>query len=427
MSALKVFEAAPDATGFDNSKPVSLHNMIPAPHDSPALISRQQRLYDQNAMVFIITRNKNDNTVCYRAKFSSPGVFDKEQPIEAYWMDFVKYKDPEMSEEKCKSDLIWIEKKMAYGISATPTSTPNRFKLHLVALPSRDVFLTVDKDGRPRAETEYKGKTVYLLRIYVEAKENLIGVPTVKWVNVHCLDPETGREFHIRLCIRVESAAEIVRVDSRAPRYYEGYCFLPMIMEGDGGRVNDDRPKAGPLLDSPSGMTTRSSSPAIPRAGYRVVEVSGRPFAIEMSWLRPYEASKLYRTLAEQEGGVAEIVSDTVLFGIVVEWLRTGVVELPPEVREEDVEAEFDFLGLPYPSSTSVCRETLDLETMRYALKDMVHRAVDDADDYCKENHEVDSELVVLVIVREVVERAVTTFHWVGISMADLPKRLWEV
>ncbi|KAF4669430.1 hypothetical protein FOZ61_004193 [Perkinsus olseni] len=200
-----------------------------------------------------------------------------------------------------------------------------------------------------------------------------------------------------------------------------------MIMEGDAGRVNDDRPKTGPLLDSPSGMTTRSSSPAMPRAGYRVVEVSGRPFAIEMSWLRPYEASKLYRTLAEQEGGVAEIVSDTVLFGIVVEWLRTGVVELPPEVREEDVEAEFDFLGLPYPSSTSVCRETLDLETMRYALKDMVHRAVDDADDYCKENHEVDSELVVLVIVREVVERAVTTSHWVGISMADLPKRLWEV
>lgn len=29
MSALKVFEAAPDATGFDNSKRVSLHNMIP--------------------------------------------------------------------------------------------------------------------------------------------------------------------------------------------------------------------------------------------------------------------------------------------------------------------------------------------------------------------------------------------------------------
>ncbi|EER19959.1 conserved hypothetical protein [Perkinsus marinus ATCC 50983] len=113
---------------------------------------------------------------------------------QAYWMDFVKYKEPEMSEAKCRSDLIWLEKKMAYGISAAPTNTPNRYKLHLVALPSREVFLTVDKEGRPRAETTYKGKRVYLLRIYVEAKENLIGVPTVKWVNVHCLDPETGRE-----------------------------------------------------------------------------------------------------------------------------------------------------------------------------------------------------------------------------------------
>ncbi|EER12188.1 hypothetical protein Pmar_PMAR016588 [Perkinsus marinus ATCC 50983] len=89
MSALKVFEAAPDATGFDNSKRVSLHNMIPAPHDSPKLISRQEKLYDQDAMAFIITRNKNDNTVCYRAKFSRPGVLDKGEPIEAYWMDFV--------------------------------------------------------------------------------------------------------------------------------------------------------------------------------------------------------------------------------------------------------------------------------------------------------------------------------------------------
>lgn len=35
---------------------------------------------------------------------------------------------------------------------------------------------------------------VWYVRIYVEAKENLIGVPTVKWVNVHCLDPESGRE-----------------------------------------------------------------------------------------------------------------------------------------------------------------------------------------------------------------------------------------
>ncbi|KAF4677131.1 hypothetical protein FOL47_003319 [Perkinsus chesapeaki] len=388
MSVLKVFEPAPDATGFDPSKPVSLHNMIPAPHDSPALISRQQKLYDQEAMVFIITRNKNDNTVCYRAKFSSPGVLNKDEPIEAYWMDFVKYKDPEMNEQKCRSDLIWIEKKMAYGISATPTDKANRYKLHLVALPSRDVYLVVDKDGRPRAETEYKGKTVYLLRIYVEAKENMIGVPTVRWVNVHCLDPETGREF-----------------------------FYMAI-----GR-----------LHHPSGMTTRSSSPAVPRGGYRVVEVSGRPFAIEASWLRPYESSKLYDTIFNQpadESGVVDIVSDTVLFGIVVDWLRTGMVQVPPEIREEDVEAEFEwfrFLGLPYPPSTSVCREPLDLETMRYALKDMVQRATDEADAYCKENNEVDSELVVLVIVREVVERAVTTSHWVGISMADLPKRLWEV
>lgn len=42
------------------------------------------------------------------------------------------------------------------------------------------------------------------------------------------------------------------------------------------------------------------------------------------------------------------------------------------------------FLDLPYPGSSSVCRETLDLETMRFALLDMVQRAADDADEYCK-------------------------------------------
>lgn len=113
-----------------------------------------------------------------------------------------------------------------------------------------------------------------------------------------------------------------------------------MPMEGSG--CVEGIPNKSHLGESPSGTTTRSSSPAVPRGGYRVVEVSGRPFAIEMSWLRPFETSKLYRTMVEQEGEVAVIASDTVLFGIVVEWLRTGVVELPPEVREEDIEAEFE-------------------------------------------------------------------------------------
>lgn len=127
---------------------------------------------------------------------SQGASLNESDPIEVYWMGFSR-KDPhETDMAKLRSDLIWIEKKIAYGVSAAKNkSDPSQFDVHLVALPHMKPYLKISADGRPRVFGVIGSRQCYFLRVYVHAQENMIGLPKVLWVNIHGIDVATGEEI----------------------------------------------------------------------------------------------------------------------------------------------------------------------------------------------------------------------------------------
>lgn len=143
-------------------------------------------------VLFFIARSKNLNIVVYEAKQSN-GVLDTSEPVTVYWLDI----DPEYRKKARSSgkmddrvELGMIEKKMAYGVSSTPfDGHPGEFMASLVAFPTRAVRVFIDPTTKkPRAQMQINKQQVDLVRIYVEAKENFIGLPSVVHVDVTGID-----------------------------------------------------------------------------------------------------------------------------------------------------------------------------------------------------------------------------------------------
>ena len=196
---LEVFKPKPGTGTVDKSKPFGVYNMIPCEHDSPALLPKQAALFHHKNVVFMITRSKNDNTVVYSAKIHDHKL-DEAEPIDVYWMGFSR-KDPnETDEAKLRSDLSWLEKKMAYGATGHRLdahlihSAQSDFEVHLVAVPHLKPRLKLD-EATPRLRGLIGGRMCQYLRVYVLAHENMFGLPKVAWVNIHGIDLETGEEI----------------------------------------------------------------------------------------------------------------------------------------------------------------------------------------------------------------------------------------
>ena len=105
-------------------------------------------------------------------------------------------KDPqEVDESKLRDELNWIEKKVAYGASAhRHNNTGDSYDVKLVAVPSLKASMKYHGD-RIRMTGKVGGRECYIFRVYVMAKENFVGLPTVVFVNIHGIDIETGEEI----------------------------------------------------------------------------------------------------------------------------------------------------------------------------------------------------------------------------------------
>jgi len=189
VQILQVFGEDPgNESSVDHSKPFDWLNFSPCLSDSPNLLPRQARLLAEvSDILFIITRSKNSNVVAYR-------YTEKADPIEAFWQRFADFPEPETDMSTLHQNLSWIQKKMAFGISSRPIPGTDQFNTTLVACPTFPMTLAKDA-GRPRLQLLINGRRCFLLRIYVEARENLVGYPTVIFTNIHAIDISTGREI----------------------------------------------------------------------------------------------------------------------------------------------------------------------------------------------------------------------------------------
>jgi hypothetical protein len=141
-------------------------------------------------ILFLIARSKNQNIVVYEAK-TNGNALDTSEPVTVYWLDI----DPEYQKaaraKGVTSDRVELgtfERQFAYGLSSEAQSG-GTYKVKLVAFPDRPVYVSYDTAAnRPVAKMDIQGKRCLLNRIYVSAKDRMLGPPKVEYVDLNGLD-----------------------------------------------------------------------------------------------------------------------------------------------------------------------------------------------------------------------------------------------
>ena len=125
------------------------------------------------------------------------GALHDTEPIEVFWLkiepSYIKTRR-DKGYQNDRTELNFLEKKMAYGISYERGSNDGEWTITFIALPKRPVTLKLDGDGRPRCYGNANGKASILTEMFVQTKENWVGLPTVNYVNLVGLDLDTGEK-----------------------------------------------------------------------------------------------------------------------------------------------------------------------------------------------------------------------------------------
>jgi len=134
--------------------------------------------------LFKIERNKNANIVKYDVNFSEDGKIDEENPIDSYWV---------MHADKGQREEVAPFEKRAYGYSVK-YNKDGWYDLRLRAVSGRPLKI-VDIDGEPKAEILINGENAYLSKVYVFAKDGLLGVPKVSYYTLTGIAVDSGEEI----------------------------------------------------------------------------------------------------------------------------------------------------------------------------------------------------------------------------------------
>lgn len=146
----------------------------------------------QKNMLFYLQRTKNTNTVIYEAKLDDKGELARNQPVDAYWMDYEQGED-------VRNDLSYLERMSVYGVDMEDLKDgKGSYLMRLKAFKKRAVTVAKDKLGKYVGMMSINGKKAILQRIYIEAKEGLI-TPTVVHVDLFGTDPVTGERVFERI------------------------------------------------------------------------------------------------------------------------------------------------------------------------------------------------------------------------------------
>lgn len=143
-------------------------------------------LPDVAPRLFYIQRTGSPNTVVYDANVGPDGLFQKDQPINVYWLRF--------TENGAKQDLNYLQRTLAYGIKASNAERTNEYIFHLVSYSQRKFRLKKDAKGRPVVVMMLNGKEAYLKRVFVKLEPTLFGLkPNIHYVEIFGVEVQSGR------------------------------------------------------------------------------------------------------------------------------------------------------------------------------------------------------------------------------------------
>ena len=132
--------------------------------------------------LFFIQRNRNVNTIIYDLNIKDNGQIDERNPISVYWL---KYKNK--GERK---ELLWLEKKFAYGYRSKKNKTDESFNIKLIAYKDRKIHLK-KVSGKWKPFLTIDNQQCYLTNIYVYADESGWW-PKVHYVDLYGNNTKTG-------------------------------------------------------------------------------------------------------------------------------------------------------------------------------------------------------------------------------------------
>jgi len=136
--------------------------------------------------LFYIQRTGSPNTIVYDAKFGADGQFQKDQPIDVYWLRFSEYGQ--------RQDLNYLQRTLAYGVNARMAESSNEYIFYLVSYAQRKFRLKKNAQGRPVAVMMLNGKEVYLKRVFIDLEPTLFGLkPNIHFVEIFGIEVQTGR------------------------------------------------------------------------------------------------------------------------------------------------------------------------------------------------------------------------------------------
>lgn len=135
------------------------------------------------ARLFHIERNKNQHIVCYDLNIVD-GKIDEKSPIHIYWL---------LHPEKKKSELSFIESKLAYG-ARTELIAPNTVFIKMNALKEAEITVTHDSKTQDIISiASVNGKTIRLKKVSIIAKPPRY--TSVERVDIYGIDPLTRKEI----------------------------------------------------------------------------------------------------------------------------------------------------------------------------------------------------------------------------------------
>lgn len=137
-----------------------------------------------NQRLFVIERNMNKNTVCYDANILQNGKLNIDDPIDAYWIDYAT--------DGKRSELNYIQRRMAYGFSFEKTASGNVY-VTLKAFDKRKILISFDSKGNTIALLKINGTDAKLTKIFVTAKPKMY--TTVEFIELFGIDIKTGKSI----------------------------------------------------------------------------------------------------------------------------------------------------------------------------------------------------------------------------------------
>lgn len=115
--------------------------------------------------VFFMQRSANPNTVVYSARFGADGALKSAEPLSAYWRRF--------NTEGQVKDLSTLERRLAYGVSATPRAEGG-FDVDFRAVPQLEAVLEQRGPGQAVLSVAPEGEPIDLTYGYLQVKEGAL-------------------------------------------------------------------------------------------------------------------------------------------------------------------------------------------------------------------------------------------------------------